>query len=256
MPVGGIVVWVGMKPLWLATTRKRLWRVRAPRTRDLVTAAPLSHQRPTIYIWTIGKRHIVSWVICVPHMKWISQKGTEPWSGNEKTFKRPVTLTFGPLTQKWCAKHRYLNGWCVYHVWSELVKKGRSMERTRKNLRTACVTLTFWPEMVHATSSHHGLCVYHIGSESVKKWWRPRADTAEPSNEQCDLDFWSFDLEMMRDTSSPYGLFVYHIWSESVKKGRSHRADTTKPSNDPCDRDLWFFYPGMVRDTWPYPRRK
>ena len=33
MPVGGIVVWVGMKPpLWLATTRKRLWRVRAPRT--------------------------------------------------------------------------------------------------------------------------------------------------------------------------------------------------------------------------------
>ena len=33
MPVGGIVVRVGMKPLWLATTRKRLWRVRAPRTR-------------------------------------------------------------------------------------------------------------------------------------------------------------------------------------------------------------------------------
>ena len=32
MPVGGIVVRVGMKPLWLATTRKRLWRVRAPRT--------------------------------------------------------------------------------------------------------------------------------------------------------------------------------------------------------------------------------
>ena len=32
MPVGGIVVWVGMKPLWLATTRKRIWRVRAPRT--------------------------------------------------------------------------------------------------------------------------------------------------------------------------------------------------------------------------------
>ena len=112
------------------------------RSRDLVAAAPLSHQRPTIYIWTICKRHIVtSWVVCVPHMKWIGQKGTEPWSGNGKTFKRPVGHWL--LTQKWCATHRHLMGCLCTTYEVNQSKRNGATEQTRQNLPTTRVTLTF-----------------------------------------------------------------------------------------------------------------
>ena len=119
------------------------------RSRDSVAAAPLSHQRPTIYIWTICKRHIVtSWVVCVSHMKWISQKGTEPWSGNGKNFKRPVghwLLTFWPRND---ARH-IVTLWvvCVPHM-KRISQKGTEPQSKHGKTFQRPVwpwPLSFWP---------------------------------------------------------------------------------------------------------------
>ena len=144
------------------------------RSRDFVAAAALSHQRPTIYIWTVCKRHIVtSCVVCVPHMKWIRQKGTEPWSGNGKTFKRPVghwLLTFWPRND---ARHIVTLGFFVYHIWNESVKKGWSHRAdTTKPSNDPCDLdlCLFDPEMVCDTWPLH----IH-GASRVCAAYSPRA---------------------------------------------------------------------------------
>ena len=57
-----------------------------------------------------GAQHINTWVVCVPHMKWISQIGMEPCSGHGKKFERHMC--------PWCLTSWLKNdAWHVVTLW-------------------------------------------------------------------------------------------------------------------------------------------
>ena len=95
MPVGGIVVQVDMKPLWLATTRKRLWRVRTPRT----TTESNLHPKYTIDKKVVG-------------MNWVNSL----WP-NDVIWRHRSESTL-PQVMAWCLKapSHYLS-----QCWHEII---------------------------------------------------------------------------------------------------------------------------------------
>ena len=174
------------------------------------------------------------------------EKATE--GTRQKLQMTPVTLAVELLTWIWCTKNCDLIG-CVYLIWSESVKYGRSYGADTAKISNDTCDLDLWPmivKMVRDTWWHHGLCVYLIWSESVKIVQKYRADTPRNWNDPCDLDIWPFIMKMVRDTWWPHRSYVCHIWSASAKSRRSHGADTAKTSNNRCDIHLKF-------QGWPSP---
>ena len=162
--------------IWLMT-------LKTSRSRDLIAAAPLSRQRPTFYIWmtcvTLNLDLLIwkwctahcpllgcicTWAVCVPGaMKRTQQK-----------FQMPrVTLTFDPFFYPEMVRDKSSpHGLCVYHIWSESVKQGRSQGADRAKTSNQPCDLDLWPFDPGWCVTHRHLmgcvCTTCIWSDSVQ----------------------------------------------------------------------------------------
>ena len=129
------------------THEVRMWTehyIQVKRTKAKTSNHPCDLDPLTFWPWN-GVRHIItSWVVCVPHMKWIGPIRTEPRSGHGQNFERPLwpwPLTFWP---GYSARH-ILTSWvvCVPHMKWICPIRDEASGWTRQKLRTTPVTLTF-----------------------------------------------------------------------------------------------------------------
>ena len=113
---------------------------------------------------------------CVSHMKWIGEIGKEPQSGQGKNFEWPVW--------PWPLTFHPENGVCPLMC---------SMYARYEVLRSN-------------------------KEESMVRPWQKLLITIVNfiSNDWCDLDLWSFDVEMDCNASTHHGLHLYQVCSRSV----------------------------------------
>ena len=195
---------------------------------------------------------------CVPHMKWIGQKGMEPCRGHSQNFDRPVwpwPLTF--LTRKWCTTH--LHPTCRVCTTFEVnrSRRDRAPERHGKNFDQPVWPWPLDPEMVRNTSSPHGACVPHM------KWIGQKGmEPCRGHGQNFDRPVWPWPLTFLTRKWCTTHLHPTCRVGTTYEMNRSnkHRAieqSQQKPlitgvtfiSNDGCDLNLWPLGLKMECDT-------
>ena len=154
------------------------WAVCVPgamkRTQQKISNAPCDLDLWPVLLPRNGARQIVtSWVVCVSHMKCISQTGKEPRSGQGQNFEPtvwPWPLTFWPgMVCDTSSPH----GLCVYHMymkWFGPIGKEPHESGHGQNFKRPLWSwpLTFWPRIgARHIATSWVVCVQHM------KWIGP-----------------------------------------------------------------------------------